>query len=108
MSIHTISSVEDGFLELGVCSTSSGMDASDHREYIVDSSVWDSPNSHVMSHETLHYCSSTAATMASSFVGVHSLWMTCIDRCHMCYTLSHGDAVVIIQTHWHLVDIDQS
>lgn len=87
MCIHTISNVEDGLMETGVCCSSSSMDANDHCECIVDSFVWDCPSSHVISRETLHYSSSIAAVMASPLVGVHSLWMTCIDKCHMCCIL---------------------
>ena len=48
------------------------------------------------------------AIMTSSLVGVHRAWMTHIDKCHMWYTLSRGDSVLIIETYWHLVDMDQN
>lgn len=63
------------------------VDASDHHEYVVDHFVWDSPNSDMIWYEILHDSSSTASTMASSLVGVHSSLMICVDKCHMCYAL---------------------
>lgn len=76
------------------------MYASDHCEYVVNHFVWHSPNSYMIWCEILHESFSTAATMASSLLGVHSSLMICVDKCCMCYTLSHGDAVVIIKTYW--------
>jgi hypothetical protein len=87
MSIHTIASVDDDFLETDVCSTSSGVDAGDHHEYIGDHFVWDSPNSLVIWHKILNDSSSTAGIMASSLIGVHSPLLICVDKCCMCYTL---------------------